>query len=172
METKPTKPAVYGLIISLILIVFGLVTYFTNQTQNKALNSVAFFIFLFGIILSCIQYAKQMNGNVTFGNVFAHGFKTTAVIIVIEAVYTFISYKFIFPDMVEKGLEIARKSMEEKKNMTEEQINQGIEITRKFFVPITIGSIILLFGILGLVASAIGAALAKKKPQSPFQQQG
>lgn len=172
METKPTKPAVYGLIISLILIVFGLVTYFTNQTQNKALNSVAFFIFLFGIILSCIQYAKQMNGNVTFGNVFAHGFKTTAVIIVIEAVYTFISYKFIFPDMVEKGLEMARKSMEEKKNMTEEQINQGIEITRKFFVPITIGSIILLFGILGLVASAIGAALAKKKPQSPFQQQG
>ena len=172
METKATKPAVYGLIISLILIVFGLITYFTNQTQNKALGLVAFVIFMAGIIVSCVQYAKQMNGNVSFGNVFAHGFKTAAVIIVIEAVYTFISYKFIFPDMIEKGLEIARKSMEEKKNLTDEQIAQALTITRKFYVPITIGSIILFFGVLGAAASAIGAAVAKKKPQTPFQQQG
>ncbi len=172
METKPTKPAVYGLVVALILIVFGLITYFTGQTQNKALGSVAFVIFLAGIIFSCVQYAKQMNGDVTFGNVFAHGFKTTAVIIVIEAVYTFISYKFLFPDMLEKGLEIARKSMEEKKNMTDEQIAQALSITRKFYMPITIGSIILFFGVLGAIASAIGAAVAKKKPQSPFQQQG
>lgn len=172
METKVITPVVKGIIISLILIVFGLVLYFTNQFQNKALGSVQYIFLIGGIIWACIQYANQMNGNVTFGNVFAHGFKTTAVITALIAVYTFISFKFIFPDIQDKIVEEARKNMESQNKMTDEQMTQAIDMTRKFLIPFAIGGIIIVFAIVGAISSLIGAAVAKKNPQSPFTQQG
>lgn len=171
MEQKVLTPVTKGIIITLLLIVFGLVIYFTGQLQNKSLTAVQYIILLGGIIWSCIIYAKQMNGNVTFGNVFAHGFKTTAVVTALICVYTFISMKFLFPDMLDKGLEEARKNMEQQGKMSEEQIEQGLAIGRKFAVPLAMGAILIFFAIIGAVASAIGAGVAKKNPQNPFNQQ-
>ncbi|RFM25609.1 DUF4199 domain-containing protein [Deminuibacter soli] len=172
METKPVKPAVYGLIISLVLIVFNLVVYFTHQMENRPLGSVSFLILIGGIIYGCIEYAKQNNGNVTFGNVFAHGFKITAVVIVIQALYTVLSIKVLFPDIIDITIDTARKKMIEEGKATPEQIQQGLDMTRKFFMPFAIGGIIIAFGVVGAIASAIGAAVAKKNPQAqnPFQQ--
>ena len=118
-----------------------------------------------------MNYAKQMNGNVSFGNVFAHGFKTTAAMIAIFSVYTFISSKYIFPEMIDKLIEKATKEMEAKGNATDEQINAGLSILRKFFIPISSGTIMLTFSLLGAIASAIGASIAKKNPNpTPFDQ--
>src|SRR4051794_21541752 len=98
MEQKVTSPVSKGVIITLLLIVFGLIIYFANQMENTAVSYLQYLILAIGVIWSCILYAKQMNGNVTFGNVFAHGFKTTAVTAALLAVYTFIAVKFLFPD--------------------------------------------------------------------------
>ena len=38
-----------------------------------------------------------MNGNVTFGNVFAHGFKTSAFVAALTAVYSFVAVEILFP---------------------------------------------------------------------------
>ena len=99
MEQKISSPVQKGLIISLVLIVFGLILYFTNQYMNKGLSYIQYVILLGGIIWSCQTYAKQMNGNVTFGNVFAHGFKTTAFVAALIAVYTLVAVKFLFPEI-------------------------------------------------------------------------
>src|SRR5436190_10018238 len=130
MEQKVTSPVSKGVIITLLLIVFGLIIYFTGQMGNKSLNYLQYIILIGGIIWSCILYAKQMNGNVTFGNVFGHGFKTTAVVAALLAVYTFIAVKFLFPDIVDKSMDIARKKMEESRNMSDEQIQQSLDMVR------------------------------------------
>jgi NADH:ubiquinone oxidoreductase subunit 6 (subunit J) len=170
MEQKGTSPVLKGVIITLLLIVLGLIIYFTGQMENKSIGYLQYVILVGGIIWSCISYAKQMNGNVTFGNVFAHGFKTTAVVAALLAVYTFIAVKFLFPDMVDKALEIAKKDMESK-NLTDEQMQTGLDMARKFFVPFAIGGILIGFAIIGCISSLIGAAVAKKNPQGPFAQQ-
>src|SRR3954453_11869460 len=171
MEQKVTSPVSKGVIITLLLIVVGLIIYFTNQLGNKSLGYLQYIILIGGIIWSCISYAKQMNGNVTFGNVFSHGFKTTAVVAALLAVYTFIAVKFLFPDMVDKALEIAKKKMESSgNNMSDEQIQQSLDMVRKFFIPFAIGGLLVMFAIIGSISSLIGAAVAKKNPQSPFEQ--
>jgi hypothetical protein len=171
MEQKVASPVSKGVIITLLLIVFGLIIYFTNQMDNSAIQYIQYAILSVGIIWSCISYAKQLNGNVTFGNVFAHGFKTTAVIAALLAVYTFISVKFLFPDIVDKSMEIAKKKMESSgNNMSDEQIQQSLDMVRKFFIPFAIGAILVMFAIIGAISSLIGAAVAKKNPQSPFEQ--
>src|SRR6476469_10039980 len=168
MEKKVTSPVVKGLIISMILIVISLVIYFTNQMGNKSLGWLQYLLFCGGIIWACISYAKEMNANVTFGSVFSHGLKATALVIAIMAVYTLLAAKVIFPDMVDKGIEQARTQMESQGKMSSDNIDTALEFTRKYFVPIAMGGIVLVFGILGCIASLIGAAAAKKNPQTPF----
>src|SRR5574337_328992 len=128
MEQKVTSPIVKGVIITLLLIVFGLIIYFANQEANSALQYIQYVILAGGVIWSCVSYAKQLNGNVTFGNVFAHGFKTTAVAAALLAVYTVVSVKFLFPDIIDKSVEIAKQKMETSgNNASDEQIQQGLD---------------------------------------------
>ncbi|MBX2930433.1 MAG: DUF4199 domain-containing protein [Chitinophagaceae bacterium] len=172
METKPISPAVKGLLISLLLIVFGLITYFIGFGQDKSLQLLQYVILGGGIIWSCIEYAKKLNGNVTFGNTFAHGFKVTAAITGIMALYTFIALKFIMPEMSDLAVEQARKSMMENKQLTAEQVEQAITMTKKFFVPFALAGVIVAFLIIGTIFSLIGAAVAKKSANyNPIQNQ-
>ncbi|MDB5191355.1 MAG: hypothetical protein JWQ96_918 [Segetibacter sp.] len=171
MESKVTTSVVKGLIISLILIVLSLIITLTGLETNKGLGSIPLILFIAGIIWGCISYAKQMNGNVSFGNVFAHGFKITAAVTVIMIIFTAISLSFINPETKNIALEEARKSLEAQK-MNDDQIEQALSISREYFLPMAIGGILLTYLVVGLISSLIGAAVAKKNPSGPFVQQG
>jgi hypothetical protein len=107
---------------------------------------------------------------VTFGNIFAHGFKTTSVIIVITVLYTVLAFKFLFPDMKELMLTISKKQMLKDPKLTDEMIEQAMSMSRKYFLPFVIGFSIIGTGFLGLIGSLIGAAVAKKNT-NPFENQ-
>ncbi|MBS1747834.1 MAG: DUF4199 domain-containing protein [Bacteroidetes bacterium] len=171
MEPKITSPQVKGLVIALILIVTGLVVYFIDGMKHPELNYIQYAIFLAGIIWACISYSNQLNANVTFGNLFAHGFKTTAVITVIILVYTILAMKVIFPDMIDKSIEMTREKMEAEGKATDEQIQQGLTMMKDHFVTFAAVGVIVGFAIMGAISSLIGAAVAKKKPKDPFGNQ-
>lgn len=171
METKQTTPAMQGLIIALILIAFGLITHFAGLSTMKSLGYIQYAILGGGLIWCCITYAKQNDGNVTFGNTFAHGFKVTAAATGIFAVYTFLALKFITPEIVDIALDQARTAMLEQKKMSDSDINDAINMSRKFFMPFAIAGIIVMFLIFGCIFSLIGAAVAKKNPNfNPLEQ--
>ena len=167
MEQKILTPVIKGVVISLILIVISIIGYFTNIDFEGWFRWTNLGIFCLAIIWSCISFGKQSNDNVTFGSDFVHGFKTSGVVACIMVLYALL-FMFIFPDMKERAIDIARKSMEEKQQMTDEQISTAIEFTKKTFTLfLVLGSIIgyLFFGVL---ASLLGAAITKKNPQDPF----
>ena len=171
MEAKVTTPVIKGIIITLILIVYGLVLYFTNQMMNKSLSYAQYLILIAGLIWSCVSYSNQLNANVTFGNLFAHGFKTTAVVTVLIIIYTVIALKFLFPDIVDKTLEMSRQEMEKAGSISDSQIDQQLNMVRDNFMLFAIAGILIFFAIVGAIGSLIGAAVAKKRPQSPFGNQ-
>ena len=171
MEKKVTSPALKGFIVALILIVYSLIMTILDLSRNKGLASIQFIIFFAGIIWSAIIYAKQMNGNVTYGNVFGHAFKVTAAITALMVVYTVISLKFISPEQLEAGIQEAKANMEAK-NLSDDQIESAINLTRKFATPFAIAGVLFMFMFTGLIASLIGAAVAKKNPHEPFVTQG
>ncbi len=167
MENQVTSHIVKGVILSAISIVFAIVVYVFNLYEMTLLSYINYAVFLGGLIYGGILYANQNNNNVTFGNVFAHGFKTTAVVIVITSIYTILSFKVLFPDMLDKVLEISRKKMAENPKMTDEMIEQAMAMTKKFFIPFALGGTVIGTGILGAIGAAIGAGIAKKNP-NPF----
>ena len=168
MENTVTSHIVKGAILSAISIVLSVVVYVFNLYEMSWLSWINYAIFIGGLIYSAILYANQNNNNVTFGNVFAHGFKTTAVVIVITTLFTVLSTKVLFPDMIDKVLEMTRKQLEKNPQMTDEMIEQAVTMTKKFFLPFAIGGAIIGTGILGAIGAAIGAGVAKKNP-NPFQ---
>jgi hypothetical protein len=171
METKVTTPQIKGLIIALILIVYSIVIYLVDGMQHPGLAYIQYIFFLGGIIWACISYSKQLNANVTFGNVFSHGFKTTAVITVIVLIYTILSFKVLFPEMIDKSIEITRQKMEATGKATDSQIEQQMTMMREHFTLFAVVGVVIGSAILGLISSLIGAAVARKKPQDPFGNQ-
>ena len=167
MENQITTHIVKGLILSVISIVFSIVIYVFNLYEMSALSFVNYAIFIGGLVYGAVLYSNQNGHNVTFGNLFAHGFKTTAVVIVITSVYTVLAFKVLFPDMLDKVLEISRKKMLENPKMTDEMIEQAMTMTKKFFIPFALGGAIIGTGFIGAIGSLLGAAVAKKNP-NPF----
>ena len=168
-NTKITTSVVKGAIIGFLLVACSLAIQTTmDMKSGQKYSWVQFLILIAGIIWSCVHYARQLDGAATFGNVFAYGFKVTALVTLIVAVFTYIMVKFIFPDMAEKAIVVAREEMEKDKSnkMTEERIEQTLAITRKYFAVFVIGGSILINLILGCIASLIGAVVAKKNPNA------
>ena len=170
MEKKVTTHIVKGLMLALILIVLSVVAHIMKFDLESWFGWTSMLIFCGGIIWAVIIYGKQMNDNVTFGNLFAHGFKTTAVVICIVFVFTVLSVYVLFPEtidqLMQKGVEEAKKQGK----ITDEQIQQSGDMMKKIITISLLAGSILINAIIGAVASVIGAAVAKKNPQSPFQQ--
>ncbi len=171
MEKKQNANLMGALIISLIIIVIELVLYFTNQMENKGLGMITYLVFIVGICMICVQYSKEKNGNVTFGNLFAQGFKTSALVALIMIVWSVLMFKVLFPDLPDQLMQAQRTKMLEK-GLTDEQMAQGMTFAKKFFMTFVIGGVILMYAILGAIASLLGAAIAKKNPKAsnPFSE--
>jgi 1,4-dihydroxy-2-naphthoate octaprenyltransferase len=170
MEKKVTTSVTAGVIISLIIIVISVLGYVLNLDQQTWFRWISVLLFIGGIIYTCINYANQMDGNVTFGNTFAFGFKTSAVVTCLVLLFSII-FISIFPDIKDKAMDVARKQMEEKNQLSQEQIDNGIAFAKKSFMLFLILGVIFLYLIFGLLSSLVGAAIAKKNPQTPFQNQ-
>ncbi|MGF7231789.1 DUF4199 domain-containing protein [Arachidicoccus sp.] len=169
MEKKQNAHLMGALIISLIIIVIELVLYFTNQMQNKGLGLISYLVFIIGICMICLQYSKEKDGNVTFGNLFAQGFKTSALVALIMIIWSVLMFKVLFPDLPDQLMQSQRAKMLSQ-GLSEEQMAKGAAIGKKFFMTFVIGGTIFMYAILGAIASLIGAAIAKKNPKAanPF----
>ena len=165
MEQNVTPTSTKGIVIALILVLLALATYFLDLQANGPLQWIGYAVFIGGIIWSVMSYGKQINYNSTFGNYFAHGFKVGALVTAIMIIYVII-FVVVFPDFKEKAISEARKAMKEKNSLTEEQINAGLEMTKKFFMVFLVGGTLVGYLFFGAIASLIGAAVTKKDPNN------
>lgn len=168
MDQKITTSVVKGLVISLVLIVLSIVG------QVMSLDKQTWYgwlvqLFLFGSIIgSCIIYSNQNNNNVTFGNVFADGFKTTAVITCITIAFTVVMF-LIMPELKQRMMDLAATKAEQA-GASDEIIEKQQGMFKSMFWVFLVGGIMVTYVFVGALASLIGAAAAKKKPLDPFQQ--
>lgn len=169
METKVTSTVVKGLVISLFLIVLSVAAQLLNFDTESWYKWLSTLLLFGAIIYSCILYSNQNNHNVTFGNVFANGFKTTAVITCITILFTVLLF-LIMPEMKQHIFDIAAKEAE-KAGATDDIVEKQQAIFKNMFWVFIIGGIMVTYLVVGAIASLIGAAAAKKNPPNPFQQQ-
>lgn len=166
MEQKITSTTIKGIIIGLIMIAISLTASFMGVEANGSFQWVIYSVYFIGIFFSIYQYGKQVNYNSTFGNYFAHGFKTSAMVTILMIAFLVI-FMTMFPEFKEKAMEEAKKKMSSK-DVSQEQVEKALEITKKYFMVLLIGGALLGYLLFGAIASLIGAAVTKKDPR-PFE---
>lgn len=161
-----------GLILGLALVAISIVTYvlMPNFEDQQKYGWISYILIAGGVAWAAYHYAKQMDGNVTFSGAFSHGFKTAAVMTIIMILYTVLAMTILFPEMKDKGLEVARTQMEKDGKLSDTQIDDALAMSAKYFLPFAIAGIMIVYLIIGAIGSLIGAAIAKKNPNpTPFQ---
>lgn len=171
MDTqKPISHIAAGLIIAGILVIFSTVVSFAGLSASPGVSLIQPVIIVIGLIFLIRSYGKANNYGLSFGNLFSYGFKTTAVFTVITIIFS-VLFLLLFPDLKEKSFEMARQQMEDNPKLTEDQIDEAIEISKKFFWVGVVGGSMIFMIITGAIGSLIGAGVTKKQPQNPFSQQ-
>lgn len=165
------SPQIKGILISLIIIIIGIAGYFTDLAFSSWYSWAVNGLLVLAIIFACVHYANQKDGYVTFGNVFGHGFKVTAVVTVILLIYTLLAMTVLFPDMKQRIFDMQQAQMEEK-NLPDDQIETAMNMMKKYFMLFLVLGVIVGNLIFGCIGSLIGAAAAKKRKINPMDQFG
>ena len=167
MEKNPISHFLVGLIVSCILILVNVIFIIFDLTGNTKISWLASALNVALLVYFIMEFGKLNNNSKSFGELFSYGFKATALITIILTAFMLV-YTLIFPESVEKAIEISREQMDKNPNLTEDQIEQALEITRKFYTPILIAGTLFATMFVGAIGSLLGAAVTKKKPTSPF----
>ena len=166
---KPISHFVAGLLIAALLVIYSLVLYFMDMWQNQAMGWLAYLIFIVALVVLINQYGKANDYRLGFGSLFGYGFKITAIVTLIVIVFMVIFFS-AFPEYKEKMIETSREAMENQGNANDEQIDQAMGMMSRNFILFAAGGALFAYLIIGCIGSLIGAAVTKKKPQTPFEQ--
>ncbi len=153
-----------GVIFALIGIVYTLVIYFFDLTFNKVQGWV--FMLIQIVILYFLLKSYRDNyryGNISYSQALGAGMIIFVYYAIIIAVFSYILYAWIDPDLIDKQLAFAEEQMLEKR-VPAEAVDAGMKVQAKLLKP----PIIALMGIFGamiqgLVMSLIVAAFVKKE---------
>ena len=157
MNEKIISHIVKGAIISVLLILINLTGQVTKWVYLSWFGWIEIILFLMGILIATLYYGKQMNNQVTFGQLFTHGFKTTAVVICLVFVYTLLSLYVLFPGFVENKMRpgLIQAKLQGK---TDLEIKQYLAIGKRVFLA---GNLMLNL-ITGAAGSLLGSIIAKR----------
>jgi len=170
MKKKSSDYLSKAILIALILIVVDLIGGFGHLRFEKWFSWTSTLIMGVALVIVSINYGKQQNHQVTYGQVFGYAFKVALVISAIVALYSLLSNYVIFPEFRDQLLEKTRADLEAKGGMSEDQIDTAMTMTKKFIQPVPI-AIFAFLGTLffGTISALIGAAVTKKNPPDIFQ---
>jgi hypothetical protein len=171
MEKKPLSYFVPGVLLGLISVVLFLVYYFMGLTfKSQAINFLPAALFIGLIIYFIIKWSNDNDNNITFGQGFGYGFKIVVITTLIVFVFTLV-FILAFPDFKTQYIDSVREKVNSNPRVPDDQREKAIDIASGFFMIAMLGGSLFFNLLVGTIASLIGAAVAKKKPQIPFSQQ-
>jgi len=126
----------YGLMLGGALVVYSLLLYVLGAIGNQAYSYVSFVFYIALMVWGIKEYRDKVQaGFITYGNSFVLGFYIALIGALISAIFTFILFKLIDPSLLQTMLDKVRMQMEEKNNMTEEQIEMAMKMTTSMMSP-------------------------------------
>ena len=168
MEENQPKTGQYALkfggILGLVSIVFNvmLMSQGLHYEQTLPIQLIGIAILIVVVLLGISQFRKDSGGYLTMSEALKLGTGIALVAAVIGLIYFFVLSNVIEPDYMDKVYEIGRqKALDDNPNLTPEQVDQGIEMQKKF-AWIAYPVILIIQAVIGLIAGLIGGLIFKK----------
>lgn len=167
-ENQPTtgKYALnFGLIAGGVGVVFAVMLYTMDMHYERGwgVQGTQIAILAAGIIFGIIQFKKANSGFLTLSEALKLGAGIGLIAALLGIAYFLILSNVIEPDYMDKAFEIGKQqAMADNPKITEEQMNQGIEMQKKF-AWVSYPIIIIMNIVIGLVVGLIGGLIMKKQ---------
>jgi hypothetical protein len=166
METpkqNSTKIAFKWALISLVTsIVLTYVWQLLNVNPTSPVTYGGFIFFIAFLLFVQKEYRDQLGGFITFGEAFLSGFLFSVFAGIMTAIFIFIYYSYLSPQIYQLTLDAQRAAMEAK-GASSDQIDQTMGIMNKYGKILTLIGGIVFTPIVGAVIALIGAAIFKKE---------
>lgn len=167
---------VLGVFFGIIMILEFVIMYtigmksLVNTSFGLIVNILNYLIlpFLF-IFIGCSNYKNKLNGGfISFSECLKIGVSIAFIAALVYSVFS-IFFNFIFPEFIDELISISKDAMlKQNPNMTNAEIESGVEMIEKFMNPFIVFPVTLvMYSFIGLIYSLIvGAFLKKENPQS------
>jgi len=157
----------YGALAGGAIVVFSLMLYSMDliYEQNIAMSVIPFALAAIAIVLAIVQFKKGSLGFLTLSEALKIGTGIGVVAAIIASLYLLALTNIIEPDYWDKMFEAQRATvMAKNPQITPEQMDQGIEMQKKFaWLGYPIG--LIMYALFGLIVGLItGLILKKQKP--------
>lgn len=154
-------------LVNVIMYVSGM-TYSGNTLMGIITTILKFALMIFFIVLGIKQFRTENSDFLRLSQALKVGIGIALVMAIIEAVYSLLFTTVIEPDFNDKILDVQRAAMiEANPNLTQQQLDGAIEISRKFMSPVFALPISIVWNLfLGLIISLIAGAVMQKKEQT------
>jgi hypothetical protein len=155
----------FGALTGLVGVVFAIMlfTMDLHYEQGVGVQITQTLILAAGIVLGIVQYKKAGNGFLTVSQALKVGAGVALIAGIIGLIWFFTLTNVLEPEYMNKMYEIGKvTAMEQNPNLTEEQIDQGIEMQRSF-AWISYPIILIINIVIGLVVGLITGLILKKQ---------
>lgn len=173
MENQPSLARIalkWGLITGVALVLYTTLLYVLDLVTNRGLSVIVYVILAGGLVLGMREYRTANGGYMTYGNGINIGALLSAVAGFLSSTFSVFYTQIIDPTFQSRVTEQIRAQMEEQGNLSDEQIDQALEIAQKFQSP----GITFIVGILGtilvgVILSLVIAAIIRRNKSNPFE---
>ena len=159
----------YGLILGLIMVVLGVVMYVLDShlEPHWSFMVISMLVFVIVVVYGIKAFKEANGGFLSLGEAIKVAVGMSLIAALIAGAWTILLSTVIEPDYMEQAIELQRqKAFEMNPNMTDEQWEQGLEMTEAFRGPwITFTATLVMYMLFGLIVGLIvGAILKQRRP--------
>ncbi len=161
----------YGLLTGLISILYFVALNVAGVDTTQGIGRWASLIFSAALIFLAHKYYKENgDGYMSIGQGIGIGFWLGLISSVLSSIFTYIYIKFIDNTFIQQLLDKQREVLEEKGTLSDDQIDQAMNMTEKFMTP----EIMLVLGLIGgiiiivIVSIIVSLITQKKNPEASF----
>lgn len=157
----------YGLILGILAIFSSLIPYVLNGLNMDPplwQKLLGWAILIVVIILGIKKFKDFNNGILSLGEAMKIGLGIALIGALITAIYIFMFFNYVEPDfMGQLAVQMEEKMMEQNPDMSEDQIDMAINMTKKFMSPLAMVFFMIIGNlIMGLIISLIGGLIMKQ----------
>ena len=170
-ETSTARVALkWGLITGLALVVYSTILYTLELTTNTWLGILIYVFLALGLVAGMLEYRTANGGYLGYGEGIGLGALLSAVAGLLSSAFSVFYTTIIDPNFQERLFEQMRDKLEEDGNMSDDQIDQMIEMSQKFQSP----GLQFVFGLfflilIGVILSLLIAAFIRRNKANPFE---
>ncbi|HTD41857.1 MAG TPA: DUF4199 domain-containing protein [Mucilaginibacter sp.] len=165
-QAAPTSAKIaikWSLIYILIAIVITYVIEIARLDINSPVKYLSYIVLVVLLFLAQKEHRDKLGGYIKFGDAFVTALLYGLFAGILTGIFVYIYLTFLSPEIFTQTLDKQREALAAKGNLSSDQIDQGMDIAKKYGVIIGAFGALVFYTILGVIFGLIGAAILKKE---------